>query len=206
MHRLFSSVVVALMVPCLAQAQRRDPARMPARQPILREEGPPDLKVRDLENLNPPRMIIDRAKELGLSADQKARLDSLSRTYTLATKNVGVAIDTLQNILDRDQRRALEARSRAMATRRDPPTSPRDSIERARSDSIDLAKADVERARVMAARNALGVVLLAIRERFDESVKATVALLTDEQRPTATGVLDAASAELTARLHWANLR
>jgi len=56
----------------------------------------------------------------------------------------------------------------------------------------------------MAAHNEFGSVLLRIRASYDSYIAATNALLDDEQRAKVGPWLEAASGELTKRLHWVN--
>lgn len=204
--RLFRfTLILSLALPALSLAQRgRDPSRGGGRGGS-RRDPPPELRTKDLENLNPARIAIDRQKDLALTADETARLDSAARVYDLEAKEFGRGVDTLQNIMVNAVRNLMgNPRGLAPHVSRDPPKSPKDSIERARNDSTDQAKADRDQERYMAAHNALSSTLLRIRAAYDDKLSTVNALLTEDQRRTIGPWFESASDELTARLHAAN--
>lgn len=198
-------LIVALVLPGILPAQRRGPPRGNVRGDA--QYAPPELTTKDLQNLNPAKIALEQRKDLGLSTDQLSRFDSLGKAFDLEAKNFGKAVDTLQDVMRKAIRHLTsDARSRAMRAPRDRPKSPKDSIERARSDSVDLAKIDREQERYMAARNALASTLLIIRETYDARIATINSVLTDEQRQKIAPWFEGASEELTTRLHWANAR
>jgi hypothetical protein len=200
------SLIVALVLPATVQAQRgRDPSRGNVRGNTRRDQ-PSGPRTKDLEALNPARIAIERQKDLELTASQASRLDTIATAYDLEAKDFGKAIDTLQNVM-RDAGRSLMNNPKGNGPRvsRNPPTSTKDSISRARNDSIDQANADRDQERYMAARNALATTLLKIRESYDARLIAIDALLTDDQRRKIGPWFESASTELTDRLHSANV-
>ena len=202
------ALLLVLALPGLADAQRsRDSDRGNRRPVVIREDAPPEFRTKDLENLNPARMALDDKKTLNLSADQIRQLDSIARAFNLSAKAFGTAVESFQNVLNRTRRNAQnEARDRAMRRPRERPASPKDSSDRARNDSIDVAKSDKEWERAMGARNGLNATLLAIRVEYDAYIAATNTVLNDEQRAKVGPSVESASNELTMRLHWAALR
>jgi hypothetical protein len=204
--RLFRlSLILALTLPAALAAQRsRDPSRGNVRG-TPRREPPPQLRTKDLENLNPARIAIERQKDLALTADETARLDSAAKAYDLEAKDFGKGIDTLQSIMGNAVRNLMgNPRGLAPHVSRDPPKSPKDSIGRARNDSTDQAKADRDQERYMAAHDALSSTLLRIRAAYDDKLNTVNALLSEDQRGKIAPWFASASDELTARLHAAN--
>ena len=199
------SLVLALLLPLALQAQRRrDPARGSSGGNVRRFQ-PVELRTKDLESLNPAKIALERRKDLELTTDQAKRLDSAAEAYEGEAKEFGRGVDTLQNIM-RDAERSLGNNPVVNGTnvRRNRPESAKDSVSRARNDSIDQAKADRDQERHRAARNALTTSLLKIREAYDARLSSISALLTEDQRRKIGPWFDAASEELTARLHEAN--
>lgn len=204
---LRSVAVLALLLPSITNAQGRNPQGRPGetRRMTIHEDVPPELHAKDLESLDPARIALDQRKALALTAAQTDRLDSIRRAYDQHAADLGKALDTLQDILNRSRHSAQqEIANRMMGSSRS--SSERDSADRARADSIDRVKSDRERERTMAARNELGRILLGIRDGYDGYVTATNAALTDDQRARLRPFFDGASNELTTRLHWANTR
>lgn len=201
------SLIVALVLPATLQAQGgRDPSRGNVRG-NTRRDAPPELRTKDLEALNPARIAFERQKDLELTASQFSRLDTIAGAYDLEAKDFGKAIDTLQNVMQKAARSLMtNPKGNGPRVPRNPPTSTKDSISRARDDSTDQAKADRDQERYMAARNALTSTLLGIRESYDARLSAIDALLTDDQRRKIGPWFESASGELTNRLHWANAR
>ena len=205
--RLFRfTLILSLALPALVLAQRgRDPSRGGGRGGTRRDPPPPTLRTKDLENLNPARIAIDRQKDLALTADETARLDSAAKAYDLQAKDFGKGIDTLQNIMGNAVRNLMgNPKGLAPHVSRDPPKSPKDSIGRARNDSTDQAKADRDQERYQAAHDALSSTLLRIRAAYDDKLSTVNALLTEDQRRKIGPWFESASDELTARLHAAN--
>lgn len=206
MRLLRFSLLIVFVLPATIQAQRgRDPSRGNVRG-NARQAARPELKTKDLESLNPARIAIERQKDLELTASQASQLDSIAKAYDLEAKDFGRAADTLQNIMG-DAARSLMGNPRGTGPRvpRNPPTSKKDSIGRARDDSLDQAKADKDQERYMVARRAFGTTLLKIREVYDAKLSAIDALLTEDQRRKIGPWFEGASSELTDRLHWANV-
>ncbi len=205
MHFFRFSLIIALAFPATLAAQR---GGYPSRGNVRgnsRREPPPELRTKDLENLNPAKIAIERQNDLGLSADAVGRLDSAAKAYDLEAKEFGRSVDTLQNIMERAVRSLLDnPRGLGPHISRDPPKSPKDSVERARKDSADQAKADRDQERYMAAKNALTSTLLRIRAAYDDRLNTVSALLSEDQRRKIGPWFESASDELTARLHAAN--
>ena len=204
--RLFGfGLTIALALPATVTAQR---GGYPSRGNVRgsnRREPPPGLRTKDLENLSPARIAIEREKDLGLSAEVAARLDSAARVYDLEARDFGRAVDTLQNIMEKAVRSLMDnPRGLGQRVSRDPPKSFKDSVERARNDSIDQAKADTDQERYMAAKDALGSTLLRIRTAYDDRLNTVNALLNEDQRRKIGPWFESASDELTARLHAVN--
>ena len=203
--RLFrTGLIIALALPVTLAAQR---GGYPSRgvRGSTRREPPPELRTKDLEQLNPARIAIERQKDLALTAVELARLDSAAKAYDLEARDFGKGVDTLQNIMDGAVRNLMgNPRGLAPHIPQNPPSSPKDSIERARRDSIDQLKADKDLERYMAAKNALTSTLLRIRAAYDDKLTTVNGLLTDDQRGKIGPWFEAASEELTARLHAAN--
>lgn len=198
------SLIVALALPVTLAAQRGGyPSR--GTRGSSRREPPPELRTKDLEQLNPARIAIERQKDLALTAEELARLDSAAKAYDLEAKDFGRAADTLQSIMEGAVRNLMgNPRGLAPHVPENPPKSPRDSVERARRDSIDQLKADKDQERYMAAKNALTSTLLRIRAAYDDKLTTVNALLTEDQRSKIGSWFEGASDELTARLHAAN--
>src|SRR2546430_9497996 len=156
-------LLTGVLVPAALNAQRSGMGRGGGRR-----QQPPDLRTKDLEQLNPAKIALDRRKDLELTADQVRRLDSLSRVYEAEAKNFGKALDTLQGIMQ-SATRSLRNNPQVNGanTMRDRPKSAKDSVERARRDGIDQSKADKDQERYTTAKNALGSTLLRIREAYD---------------------------------------
>jgi hypothetical protein len=205
--RLFRfTLILSLALPALVLAQRgRGGQSRGNGRGGTRPEPRPELRTKDLENLNPARIAIDRQKDLALTTDETARLDSAAKAYDLQAKDFGKGIDTLQNIMV-NAVRSLMGNPKGLAPHvsRDPPKSPKDSIGRARNDSTDQAKADRDQERYMAAHDALSSTLLRIRAAYDDKLSTVNALLTEDQRRKIGPWFESASDELTARLHAAN--
>jgi hypothetical protein len=198
------SLIIALALPATLAAQR---GGYPSRgvRGGSRREPPPELRTKDLEQLNPARIAIERQKDLALTTQELTRLDSAAKAYDLEARNFGRAVDTLQNIMDGAVRNLMgNPRGLAPHVPQNPPSSPKDSVERARRDSIDQLKADKDQERYMAAKNALTATLLRIRAAYDDKLTSVNTLLTDEQRGKIGPWFQGASDELTLRLHAAN--
>jgi len=207
------TLIVMLALPATVHAQRGGDGQRGGQPPggsggvMTRQAATPELSAKDLVSLNPARIPVDRQKDLALSVDQAVRLDSIARAYDLDARDFAKAIDSLQNIMSKARRNIMNnARSAAAARTRDRPTSARDSIERARSDSIDQMNDDKEQERYRGGRNGLASTLLTIREAYDTRLGAINAFLNDEQRRKIGPWFESASDELTTRLHWANVR
>ena len=199
-------LIVMLALPGVAAAQRSQTPGRDGRPTLSRPADPPEFKAGDLESLNPARIALMQT-DLGLNPEQSRRLDSIALAFESKAKSLRTGLDTLQSIVTRGRRDAFyEARNRAMSRPRDRPTSAQDSIERARDDSVDQVKSDKQRERVMAARNGLSAILLAVRDDYDRYIISINGVLADTQRTKLGPRLEAASEELTTRLHWANSR
>jgi hypothetical protein len=197
-------LVLALALPATSHAQRRDPGRGMARGGA-RRATPPELRTKDLETMSPARIALERRKDLDLTSDQATRLDSASRAYDLEAKDFGTAIDTLQGIMQKAERNLSgNPTVNGANVSRERPKSAKDSLARARNDSLDQAKADKDQERRMAAKNALASTLLKIREWYDVKLGATNGFLTEDQRHKIGPWFENASEELTARLHGVN--
>lgn len=205
MHLFRVSLILALTLPATLAAQRGDyPSRSNARGGN-RREPPPELRTKDLEQLNPARIAVERQKDLALTPDELARLDSAARVYDLEAKDFGKGLDTLQGVMGGAVRNLMgNPKGLGRHAPENPPSSVKDSIARARRDSIDQAKADQEMERYNGAKNALTSTLLRIRAAYDDELTAVNALLTDGQRQKLGPWFEGASEELTARLHAAN--
>src|SRR5258708_31142665 len=104
MHFFRFSLIIALAFPATLAAQR---GGYPSRGNVRgnsRREPPPELRTKDLENLNPAKIAIERQNDLGLSADAVGRLDSAAKAYDLEAKEFGTSAGTLQNIIERAER------------------------------------------------------------------------------------------------------
>ena len=193
------ALLLSLVLPMAGQAQQR--------RGTMYDELPPELTPKDIIRLDPAQIAFDRQKELALSADQSRQLDSMARAYDRRVKSFGKALDTLQNALNKAHKRIVQqAVDRMRAGPRRRPDSPRDSIERARSDSVDQAENDRDRVKASAARNALSELLLTIKEEYDAETVATNAVLTEAQRSKIEPIFGSALEEFMARLHWAIAR
>jgi len=171
------------------------------------DERPPALRAGEIVRLSPARVTLERAREISLTPDQFRRIDSLGRAYELSAKEFGRALDTLDGVIDRSRRDVLRDRMNAAEKRnRRRPENVRDSIDQARSDSIDQHKFDEHFASGTAAQNARSTVVLSTREAFDAALAAVNAILTEEQRTKISPILTGLSSEFTDRLHWQNVR
>ena len=195
-----------LLVAASAGAQRGGGGGGRSRVQV-REVLPPELKTKDLFQLGPSRRLMEHSKELGLTPDQTKLLDSIGKAYESTMRSYGTSLDTLGGQIDHGRRDAMDAALEERERQyRDRPSSAKDSAERAKSDSIKTAKADVKRENLMKARAAFGAVLLEIRSAYDANLTSAQNVLTAAQRAKGDELLQAASEELTQRLHWANAR
>lgn len=170
------------------------------------QQGPAQLRAADFDQLNPAKVAIDRRQALALDDAKAHRLDSISVAYTAESKNFARSLDTLQKAM-RVPRDLAEYEARVGRTdTRDKPKTKKDSLNRARDDSLDRAKFDEKTERILAARRGFSSELLRIRAVYNTYLASTTAELDDEQRAKLGPWLQAASEELTKRLHSVNQR
>ena len=200
-------LVAILALPVALAGQGRGGDRMGGgrgRGDFPGQQGPPQLKAKDFDQLNPARVAIERQQDLGLNADKARQLDTIAAAFTAEAKNFARSLDTLQSAM-RVPRDLAEYEARVGRTdTRDKPKSKKDSLDRARDDSLDRAKFDQKAERILAARRGLTSELLRIRTVYDVYVASTTAVLNDDQRTKVGPWLQAASEELTRRLRWVN--
>jgi hypothetical protein len=193
------ALLFSVVLPMAGQAQQR--------RVTVYDELPPELTPKEIIRLDPAQIAFDRQKDLALTADQSRQLDSMAKAYDGRVKSFGKALDTLQNVLNKAHKKVVKQtvdRMRAGPRRR--PDSPQDSIERARSDSVEQAETDRDRVKASAARNALNELLLTIKDQYDAEAVATNALLTEAQRSKIEPIFAGALYELTGRMHAAKAR
>jgi hypothetical protein len=170
------------------------------------QQGPPQLKAGDFDQLSPAKVAVDHRLTLALDDAKAHRLDSIAIAFSAETKNFARALDTLQNAM-RVPRDLGEYEARVSRTdTRDKPKTKKDTLDRARNDSLDRVKFDAMGERILAARRGMTAELLTIRGTYDTYLASTTAVLDDEQRTKLGPWLQAASEELTKRLRWVNQR
>ena len=166
--------------------------------PLGAQQGVP-LQAKEIERLNPARVILDRRQELKLEAPQVARLDSMRRVFD----------DTAKHLADDVRKNQRKITTAPPLLRRPPegkPESRKDSVSRAKLESDNRAKRDEYFEVVTTGRRDLAATLLELKTLFDANLAATIQALDGGQYTTAALSLERASAEFTRRLRLANVR
>jgi hypothetical protein len=166
--------------------------------PLAAQEGVP-LTHKDVERLDPARVILDRREELKLLPPQVAALDSIRKAF-----------DDSAKVLADDVRRNQRAiTSPPPMLRRPPegkPETAKDSVSRARLDSTNRVKRDRYFETVTTGRRDLAATLLTLKDLFDATLASTIKALDGSQHTAAALSLERASEEFTRRLRLANIR
>jgi hypothetical protein len=187
MMRLYSILALAVLAaPALAQRGRFAP------------EGNP-ITPGDIERLAPARVVIDQKKALKLEPARLTTLDSLRKAFVDSAK-------LLANDVRKHQRAITSAPPLLKAVSDEKPTTKKDSLERAETDSTNRMKRDKYFETVTAGRRDLAIALLALKDLFDSSMASTIAALDGSQHTAAALSLERASEEFTRRLRLANIR
>ncbi len=122
------------------------------------------LSNRDIENISPIKLLIDKKKDLKLSDEQVNKLKDLEGKLRETNDLSFKALDSL--------RRAAQPPMRA-----NDPNNP-------------TSQGDEDRDRMMSARRGFTAVVATIRENYDASAKDALAILDETQQKTATDLLE----------------
>jgi hypothetical protein len=166
--------------------------------PLAAQEGAP-LHPRELERLNPVRVILDRKAQLKLQPPQVIRLDSMRKAFD----------DSARHLADDVKRHQRAITTAPPLLRRPPegkPETRKDSLSRAKLDSSNRAKRDKYFETVTTGRRDLAASLLALKTLFDSTLASTILALDGSQHTAAALSLERASDEFTRRLRLANIR
>lgn len=166
--------------------------------PATAQRGVP-LSHKEIERLNPVRVILDRRENLKVEDAQLPRLDSLKKAFE----------DSAKKVADDVKRYQRAVTTAPPMLRRPPdgkPETRKDSLSRAKLDSTNRVKRDQYFETVTAGRRDLAAALLALKELFDETLAATIAALNGSQHTAAALSLERTSEEFTRRLRLANVR
>lgn len=166
--------------------------------PAAAQEGA-SLPVKELERLNPARVVLDRRDQLKLSPAQVTQLDSMRKVFDDSTRHL--ADDA------RKHQRAISTPPPLL--RRPPegkPETRKDSVSRAKLDSTNRIKRDRYFETVTTGRRDLAATLLALKDLFDANLTAVIPVLDGGQHTAVSLELERASEEFTRRLRLANVR
>lgn len=166
--------------------------------PLAAQEGVP-LTHKDVERLDPARVILDRREDLKLLPPQITTLDSIRKAFDDSAK---VLADDV-----RKQQRAIT--SPPPMLRRTPegkPETRKDSLSLAKLESENREKRDRYFEIVTAGRRDLAAALLALKDLFDATLGSTIKALDGSQHTAAALALERTSDEFTRRLRLANIR
>jgi hypothetical protein len=166
--------------------------------PALAQQGAP-LTAKDVERLDPARVILDRREALKLQPAQIVVLDSIRKAFDDSAKKVADDV--------RKHQRAIT--SPPPLLRRPPegkPETRKDSLSRAQLDSTNRVKRDRHFETVTTGRRDLAAALLALKELFDATLASTIQALDGSQHTAAALSMERASEEFTRRLRLANVR
>ena len=173
-------------------------AALLAASPLRAQEGVP-LTTKDVERLDPARVILDRRAELKLLPAQLLALDSIRKAFDDSAKYLADDV--------RKHQRAIT--SPPPLLRRPPegkPETRKDSLSRAKLDSTNREKRDRYFETVTTGRRDLATALLTLKELCDSTLASTIRALDGSQHTAAALSLERASEEFTRRLRLANVR
>ena len=194
LHRLV--LLVGIAVPTTLTAQQRRP---PQPRRFEQPRYSPDLKAKYLEELSPARIVSENQKDLALDGTQATQIQALRQAFASDAKRYAGVVKRFQKIISANPpslKRPPEAK----------PTTKKDSVKRARDDSLNQVKHDGYVERVTAARSSLGETMLRIRAAYDSAAVKTLGVLRDDQRAKIGARIDEASDALTSLLRRANIR
>ena len=166
--------------------------------PASAQQGAP-ITAKDIERLDPARIILDRREALKLQKEQIVVLDSMRKAFD----------DSAKKVADDVRRHQRAITTPPPMLRRPPegkPETRKDSLERAKLDSTNRVKRDRYFETVTTGRRDLATGLLALKELFDSTLAATIKSLDGSQHTSAALSLERASEEFTRRLRLANVR
>jgi hypothetical protein len=166
--------------------------------PASAQQGAP-ITAKDIERLDPARIILARRDALKLQKEQIAVLDSMRKAFDDSAKKVAEDV--------RRHQRAITTPPPLL--RRPPdgrPETRKDSLDRAKLDSTNRVKRDRYFETVTTGRRDLATGLLALKELFDSTLASTIKALDGSQHTSAALSLERASEEFTRRLRLANVR
>jgi hypothetical protein len=195
MRYVFLILIIGLTAPLGGQPRGGRGRVSPVAAP---QEGVP-VSRKDLERLDPARLVFDRRDALKLDKRQLAKLDSLRKAFD---GRAGRLADSVKQ----EQRAITTPPPLIKRPPEGKPETHKDSVSRAKLESENRVKRDKYFETVTAGRRDLAATLLAIKALFDANLAATIQVLDGSQHTTMALELEQASEELTRRLRLANIR
>lgn len=125
-----------------------------------------DLSAKDVENISPIKLIVDKRKDLKLSDEQLNKVKAIDEALKGKNEPLFKALDSL--------RKASKA----------PPMNPNSSKE------VQQAQQEEDRARLTAAKREMSGTVKDIRDNYELSLKEVLALLDEAQQKTANEMVD----------------